>query len=502
MLERVRARRERWDIVVVGGGATGAGVAVDAASRGYSVALLEQSDFGKGTSSRSTKLVHGGVRYLARGNISLVMEALEERDLLRTNAPHLVSDLPLVVPAYAWWERPYYGAGLKAYDLLAGLSPFRRSKLLSRSATLQRIPTIRAEGLRGGVEYHDGQFDDARLLINLIQTAVAHGATAVNYARVEGISTGADGRIDGVVARDLESGVPLSLSARVVVNATGAFVDGIRRMTRPDAEPIIAPSQGIHLVFDGSFLPGGTAILVPRTPDGRVLFAIPWLGHTLIGTTDTPVAEALLEPTPLDEEIDFVLATAGHYLRTPPGRSDVLSAFAGIRPLLRGDNTKTTAALSRDHTLRVNRAGLITTTGGKWTTYRNMAQETVDLAASTGGLPRRRCVTKTLRIAGADDGENVQRLMRDTTSLAEPLHDALPWTAAHVVWAARHEMARTVEDVLARRCRALFLNARAAVAMAPRAAALLAQELGRDEAWQRREVESFAALARNYMVAD
>jgi glycerol-3-phosphate dehydrogenase len=287
MLERLRSRREPYDIVVVGGGATGAGVAVDAASRGYAVALLEQNDFGKGTSSRSTKLVHGGVRYLARGNISLVMEALEERDLLRTNEPHLVSDLPLVVPAYAWWERPYYGAGLKFYDLLAGLSPFKRSKLLSRSATLQRLPTIRAEGLRGGVEYHDGQFDDARLLINLIQTAVAYGATAVNYARVEGITTGADGRIDGVVARDVESDLPLTLGARVVVNATGAFVDGIRRMSRPDAEPIIAPSQGIHLVFDRSFLPGGTAILVPRTPDGRVLFAVPWMDHTLIGTTDT-----------------------------------------------------------------------------------------------------------------------------------------------------------------------------------------------------------------------
>ena len=499
-LAHVQARREPWDMAIIGGGATGAGVAVDAASRGYSVVLIEQSDFGKGTSSRSTKLVHGGVRYLARGNISLVMDALDERDLLLRNAPHLVRDLPLIVPAYAWWERPYYGSGLKIYDLLAGLSPFGRSRLLSRSATLARVPTIRAEGLRGAVEYHDGQFDDARLLVNLIQTAVAQGAAALNYLRAEALMTGTSGRIDGVAARDVESGEELSIPARIVVNATGAFVDNIRRMSRLDAEPIIAPSQGIHLVFDRSFMPGSTAILVPRTPDGRVLFAIPWLDHTLIGTTDTPIDEPSLEPAPLDEEIDFVLATAARYLEKPPQRSDVLSVFAGIRPLVRAGDTKTTAAMSRDHTLRINRAGLVTTTGGKWTTYRRMAEETVNLAVKSAGLPQRKCVTRKLSILGADDAANINALARAEPALGERLHDALPCTGAHVVWGVRHEMARTVEDVLARRCRALFLNAKAAMAMAPRTAALMARELGRDETWQRREVESFAALARNYVV--
>ena len=499
-LARVRTRREPWDIAVIGGGATGAGVALDAASRGYSVVLIEQSDFGKGTSSRSTKLVHGGVRYLARGNISLVMEALDERDLLRKNAPHLVRDLPLIVPAYAWWERPYYGSGLKIYDLLAGLSPFGPSRLLSRSATLERVPTIRADGLRGAVEYHDGQFDDARLLINLIQTAVAQGATAVNYVQAEGLTTAPSGRIDAVVARDVESGDQFSIPARIVVNATGAFVDGIRRMGRRDAEPIIAPSQGIHLVFDRSFIPGDTAILVPRTPDGRVLFVIPWLDHTLIGTTDTAIAEPSLEPAPLEDEIDFVLATAARYLQRSPQRRDVLSVFAGIRPLVRAGDTKATAAMSRDHTLRISRAGLITTTGGKWTTYRRMAEETVNLAVKSAGLPHRKCVTRKLPIAGADDAAQVDALARSDSSLAERLHDALPYIGAHVVWAVRQEMARTVEDVLARRCRALFLNAKAAVAMAPRAAALMAKELGKDETWQRREVERFASLARNYLV--
>lgn len=500
MLARLTTRHEPWDFAIIGGGATGAGIAVDAASRGYAVLLLEQSDFGKGTSSRSTKLVHGGVRYLAQGNISLVMEALKERSILRANAPHLVTDLPLIVPAYARWERPYYGAGLKMYDLLAGRSTFGQSRLLSRGATLDRLPTLREKGLRGGIEYHDGQFDDARLLINLVQTAAGHGGTVLNYMHVEGVTTGIDGKVDGVVARDVESGSEHRVGARVVVNATGAFVDGVRRMAAPDAETLIAPSQGIHLVADRSFLPGDTAIMVPRVGDGRVMFAIPWQGHTLLGTTDTPVREAVLEPAALEHEIDFVLATAGRYLRTAPARADVLSVFAGIRPLVRKGGTQVTAALARDHTLQTDPSGLVTTTGGKWTTYRRMAEEAVDHAAAAAGLPSRRCVTGTLRIRGADDAAHIRELAREATGLAERLHASLPATAADVVWAARHEMARTVEDVLARRCRALFLNAGVARDMAPGVAALLARELGRDDEWQRREVESFAALSKQYLV--
>jgi len=368
MLSRVLSEREPWDMVIVGGGATGVGVALDAAARGYDVLLLEQADFGKGTSSRSTKLVHGGVRYLEQGNISLVMEALKERGLLRQNAPHLVSDLAFVVPNYEWWEAPFYGVGLKVYNLLAGRYGFGGSEILSREETLERLPTIKTEGLRGGVVYYDGQFDDARLLINMVATAAEQGAALLNYAPVTAFTRDAEGFVDGVVARDLESGQELRAGAKVVINAAGPFCDAVRRLAQPDATPLIAPSQGIHLVFDGSFLPAGAAIMVPHTSDGRVMFAIPWHGHTMVGTTDTPIEEASLEPLPLEEEIEFVLETAGRYLRKPITRADVLSVFVGVRPLVRSGDTRNSSALSRDHTIHIDASGLLTITGGKWTT--------------------------------------------------------------------------------------------------------------------------------------
>jgi len=513
MLARFEAQRGPWDFIVVGGGATGAGVAVDAASRGYSVLLLERSDFGKGTSSRSTKLVHGGVRYLEQGNISLVMEALEERGILRQNAPHLVSNLPFIVPNYDWWEMPFYGLGLKLYNLLAGKYGFGESSILSRDETLRRLPTIRTDGLRGGVVYYDGQFDDSRLLVNLLQTAAAHGATLINYAEVTGLTIASDGTIDGVIARDQESGAELSARAQVVVNAGGPFADGVRRLADPAIAPLIAPSQGIHLVFDRSFLPGDSAIMVPHTKDGRVMFAIPWHAHTLVGTTDTPIAEPLSEPRALDSEVEFILETASLYLHKPPTRDDVLSVFAGIRPLVRTGNSRLTSALSRDHSVHIDPTGLLTTAGGKWTTYRHMAEDTVNRAAELGGLAARPCVTKTLRIHGfreggaetdalsvyGTDATAIREIARTDASLATPLDAELPYVGAQVVWAAREEMARTLEDVLARRCRALFLNARAALRMAPATAALLARELGRDAAWERTQIELFKTVAAGYI---
>jgi len=514
MIARARAHREPWDMVIVGGGATGVGIAVDAASRGYDVLLLEQHDFGKGTSSRSTKLVHGGVRYLEQGNIALVMEALKERGLLRQNAPHLVSNLAFVVPNYDWWEAPFYGLGLKIYNALAGKYGFGSSEILTREETLARLPTIKTDGLRGGVVYYDGQFDDTRLLINLVATAAAQGATLVNYARVVALTKGGDGFIDGVVAEDQESGQQWNVAARVVVNATGAFSDSVRRMGERDAPPLMAPSQGIHLVFDQSFLPTASAIMVPHTSDGRVMFAIPWHGHTLVGTTDTPIEHPTLEPRPLAEEIEFILETAAQYLVKPPTRGDVLSVFVGIRPLVKSGDGKLTAALSRDHTIHFDASGLLTTTGGKWTTYRNMAEHTVDQAADFARLAERPCVTRTLNIHGfhsnaerfgalsvyGADAAAIQELMRDSPGLAAPLHPNLPYTGAEVVWAARHEMARTVEDVLARRTRALFLNARAADAMAPAVARLMAGELGWDAARQSAEAASFSKLTKTYQL--
>lgn len=515
MLGRLGQRHAPWDMVVVGGGATGVGIAVDAASRGYDVLLLEQHDFGKGTSSRSTKLVHGGVRYLEQGNISLVMEALKERGILRQNAPHLISDLAFVVPNYDWWEAPFYGLGLKVYNLLAGKYGFGDSQILSREETLARLPTIKTEGLRGGVVYYDGQFDDSRLLINLAQTAAEQGAALLNYTQVIGVTREPDGFLDGVVAIDRETGREIRVATKVVINATGPFADAVRRLSDPSAAPLIAPSQGVHLVFDRSFLPGQSAIMVPHTRDGRVMFAIPWHGHTLVGTTDTPVAEPALEPRALDEEITFILETAGRYLHRAPVRADVLSVFAGIRPLVRAGGEVSTAALSRDHTIHIDPSGLLTIAGGKWTTYRHMAEDVVNQAAMLARLPEKSCVTRALNIHGfhphaekfgalgvyGSDAPAIQDLMRARPPLAERLHPALPYCRAEVVWATRVEMARSVEDVLARRCRALFLNAAAAIDMAAEVAALMAAELGLGEDWQRREVAAFTELASQYRLS-
>ena len=507
MYRRLQAHSGPWDMIVIGGGATGVGVAVDAASRGYETLLLEQSDFGKGTSSRSTKLVHGGVRYLEQGNISLVMEALKERGLLLKNAPHLVRDLGFVVPNYEWWEAPFYGLGLKLYNLLAGKYGFGTSRILSRQETLDRLPSLKPEGLRGGVIYFDGQFDDARLLIHLVFTAWEQGATLLNYAAVTGLQADPQGFVNGVTARDAETCDEFAAEARVVINATGAFSDEIRRMAGGEVKAMIAPSQGIHLVFDRSFLPGDNAIMVPHTSDGRVMFAIPWHGHTLVGTTDTPVPQAVLEPVATENEIDFILNTASLYLAKKPTRADVLSVFAGIRPLVRSQDIGNTAALSRDHTIHIDQSGLMTISGGKWTTYRRMAEDCVNQAATLAQLADRACVTQQLLIHGAEvmektghlrfygsDAAGVRELQQDAR-----LHPDLPYTEAEVIWGARHELARTVEDILARRTRALFLNSRAAGDMAPRVAALLAAELGRDQRWIDDQVAAFQQTCRAYL---
>src|SRR6202142_1452769 len=411
MYRRLEAHAGPWDMVVVGGGATGVGVAIDAASRGYDVLLLEQSDFGKGTSSRSTKLAHGGVRYLEQGNIGLGMEALKERGLPLQNAPHLVHDLRFVVPNYDWWETPFYGLGLKLYQLLAGKYGFGTSRILSKEETLAHLPTLKTEGLRGGAVYYDGQFDDARLLIHMVATAFEQGATLLNYVEVTGLTKDAQGFVDGVSARDVETGGEFRATAKVVVNATGAFSDLLRLKAEPNAKKIIAPSQGIHLVFDLSFLQGDSAVMVPHTADGRVLFAIPWHGHTLVGTTDTPIASATPEPVAMEQEIEFILATAGQYLTKAPTRNDVLSVFAGIRPLVRAAPMANTAALSRDHVIHIDRSRLLTICGGKWTTYRHMAEDCINQAATFAQLPERPCVTEQLRIHGfAEAGKELGAL--------------------------------------------------------------------------------------------
>jgi glycerol-3-phosphate dehydrogenase len=515
MLDRIKARTTAWDIVVVGGGATGVGVAVDAASRGFAVLLLERMDFGSATSSRSTKLVHGGVRYLEQGNISLVMEALKERGLLRQNAPHLVHDLGFVVPNYSWWEAPFYGIGMKVYDLLAGKFGFGKSRLLSREETLEQLPTIQTNGLRGGVIYYDGQFDDTRLLIQLAETAADHGAVLVNYCPVVEITRGADGFADGVVAVDRESGEKMKIAAHVVVNAAGIFADDVRRLAEPEVAGMVAPSQGIHLVFAREFLRGNTAIMVPHTSDGRVLFAIPWHEHTVVGTTDTPIEEPSYNPLPLEEEIQFILDTASQYLSRPPTRADVLSVYVGIRPLVKASHATTkTSSLSRDHTIHIDNSGLLTIVGGKWTTYRHMAEDCVDHAITLGELADVPSKTHDLRIHGykqdvdslnslgvyGTDADAILAMAAADARLGERLHPALPYVAAEVIWAVREEMARTVDDVLSRRTRALFLNAKAAIEMAPAVAKIMAHQLDYGQDWIDEQLRQFRALASKYLL--
>ena len=513
ILRRVRRNPGPRDVIVVGGGATGVGVALDAASRGHDVVLLEQSDFGKGTSSRSTKLIHGGVRYLQQGNIPLVMEALKERGILRGNAPHLVHDLPFVVPNYKWWEAPFYGIGMRVYDVLAGKYGFGQSRNLSLEETLECIPNIQTEGLKGGVVYHDGQFDDARLLIALARTAHDQGADLLNYAEVTGLLKGGDGFLTGVEVIDHESRDSFELHGRVVVNATGTFTDGVRTMDDPAARPIIQPSQGVHLVLDRSFLAGDAAIMVPQTDDGRVLFAIPWLDRVLVGTTDTPVDDPSLEPRALEDEVTFLLEHARRYMEKDPEREDILSIFAGLRPLVAAEDTGDTSEISREHAVRVSGSGLLTIAGGKWTTYRKMAEDTVDLAQTLGDLETRACVTGELNIQGfhrhadrygrlapyGSDAPDVQACMDEKGGWDEPLHPRLELTRGEVAWFARTEMARTVDDVLARRSRALLLDARAAMDAAATVAGILADELDRDAGWAEEQVRSFLEMADGYV---
>ena len=514
-LEQIRSASEPYDIIVVGGGATGLGTAVDAASRGHRTLLLEQADFAKGTSSRSTKLVHGGVRYLQQGNISLVLEALRERGLLYRNAPHLVHNMAFVIPNYRWWEGLFYGIGMKVYDGLAGRLGLSPSRWLDKKETLERIPTVETDGLTGAVVYHDGQFDDARLAVNLAQTAVECGATVVNYMKCVGLIK-EEGYVRGVLAEDRETGEQLEIRGKAVVNATGIFVDELRRQDDSGSQGIISVSQGIHLVLPKSFLPGDAAIMVPKTADGRVLFCVPWHDRVIVGTTDTPVTGKTLEPRALAEERDFVLEHAAKYLAKDPSPSDVLSVFAGLRPLVKSGDSANTAALSRDHTILVAQSGLITVTGGKWTTYRKMGEDVVDQAEMIAGVEEKDCVTKTLQIKGWTNAEiternlalygseaaEIRKILREDASTSALLHPELPYQEAEVVYHARKEMARTVDDVLARRTRALLLHARAAAEVAPRVAQILAQELGRDEAWIESQVADFRGLARGYDFLD
>ena len=511
-LKKVHAKKKQWDVLIIGGGASGLGAAVDAASRGYRTLLLEKNDFAKGTSSRSTKLVHGGVRYLQNGDISLVIEALKERGIMRKNAPHLVQDLSFVIPSYDWWNSPFYGIGLKVYDMMAGNLGLGPSTLLDREETIELIPNVKKKGLRGGVIYHDGQFDDARMAISLAQTAENHGASLLNYFGVKALLK-ENNMVAGVLAKDELSGEEIEISAKVVINATGVFSDEILQMDQPGSRKLIVPSQGVHIVLDQSFLNGPHAIMVPHTTDGRVLFAVPWNNYVVVGTTDTLIEAPSEEPVALEQEIEFILENAGAYMTKQPKRADVKSVFSGLRPLAAPeDNGSATKEISRHHKVTVSTSGLVSILGGKWTTYRKMSEDLINTAQSVGGLPERACITQSLPIHGYDYnsdwanplhvyGTDIEKILtideKGNNSLSELVH----LTKNQILWAVREEMAMTVEDVLARRTRTLFLNAEEARNLAIQVAEIMAEEMQASKAWIDEQVKNFISLTKNYQIS-
>lgn len=498
MLEQLEKTAE-WDLVIIGGGATGLGSAVDAASRGLKTLLIERVDFAKGTSSRSTKLVHGGVRYLAQGNIKLVKEALRERGFLLKNASHLSTEQAFIIPVYTWFDKLFYGIGLRVYDLLAGKLSVGPTKILSAKKTAEVLPSVKSTFLKGGILYHDGQFDDSRLAIDLAYTATAYDATVLNYVSLIGFEKEAK-KIVGIFCKDAISGKEYTIKAKSFINATGVFTDKIMQLDEADREPMVSPSQGIHLVVNNSFFASSHAMMVPKTADGRVFFAVPWHNEVVLGTTDTAIDTISDEPKPLDQEIDFIIEHFNKYNTVSIERKDVQSVFVGLRPLVKSGATKSTALLSRDHTIIVAPSGLVTITGGKWTTYRKMAEDAVNNAIFISKQPKRDSVTRSLKIGNPEKRWNmIQAIMAEDAHYAKKLHPNYPYTIAEVIFAIRHEMAETVEDILARRTRLLFLNARVAKELAGFVASLLAKELGRDEEWEREQMDFFCKLAMQYI---
>ncbi len=514
MINALELSGYEYDLIVIGGGASGLGAALEAQSRGYRTILLEQDDFAKGTSSRSTKLVHGGVRYLAQGNISLVMEALKERGRLKKNAPHLVKDQAFVIPCYNWWCVPFYTIGLTMYDMMAGRLGIGRSVPLSARGARKALPALITRKLRGGVRYFDCQFDDARLAVNLAQSVADKGGIVINHMKVCGLNMDGD-KITGVTAEDRESGKEYNIRAAAVINATGVFVDDILKMENPEARDVVKPSQGIHLVLDPEFLKGEEALMIPKTSDGRVLFVVPWHNRVVVGTTDVEKPHAELEPLAEDVEVEYILETARLYMEQAPSRSDVLAVFAGLRPLAApAADGKKTKEISRGHKILISKGGLITLTGGKWTTYRKMAEDVVDSAAKQAELPVRESLTPYLKIHGYKEGvdhsdplywygsdrEHIDKLIAEDPVLGTVVSERVQLIKAQVVLAVRQEMARTLEDCLSRRIRALQLDARECIRIAPEVAVLMAAEMGKDKAWVSSQVESFTQLANMHLL--
>ena len=502
----------QWDVVVIGGGATGLGIAVDAAQRGFKVLLLEKNDFAKGTSSRSTKLVHGGVRYLAQGNLKLVIEALRERGFMLANAPHLTHVQEFIIPVYSFFDKIFYAAGLLIYDLLAGKLSLSRTKILGRKTVAKRIPSIQQKKLKGGIVYADGQFDDARFAIALALTASELGGTVVNYANVVGLKKN-KGKITGVSFVDEIENKRFDVLAKSVINATGVFVDGILDLDDEASPAAVMPSQGVHLVIDKKFFPTSDALMIPKTKDGRVLFAVPWHDAIVLGTTDTPLSMISDEPIALEEEVNFILEHFNQYNQVKITRGDIKSIYAGLRPLVKTSNNKSTALASRDHTIIVSKSNLITITGGKWTTYRKMAKDALNNAVFVAKLPLIKCSTRNLRLHGylpnvaygqtlsqyGSDASKILEIMEKQKSMSERIHPDHPFTRAELEWCVTNEMAMQVEDILARRSRMLFVDAHAAIASSEKTARMMASLLHRDEQWVQHQIVAFQEMAKGYL---
>jgi len=514
-IQKLSNSEKLWDIVVIGGGATGLGCAVDAATRGYSVVLFEKDDFAKSTSSRSTKMVHGGVRYLQKGDVELVLEALHERGRMKNNAPHLVKDQAFVVSNYSWWENFFYFCGLTFYDILSYGFGYGFSRFIRKKTVLKYLPTSREKGLKGGIVYHDGQFDDSRMAINLAQTCIENGGAVMNYTQVDSIIHNSAGKASGVTVTDRLTGDKYTVKTKAVINAAGIFVDDVMQMDEPNMPSMVKPSQGTHLVLDKKFLQSDYAIMIPRTSDGRVLFAVPWHNRVVVGTTDILRDKPESEPVPLDEEIDFILHTAGLYMNPAPTRADIVSVFAGQRPLAAPKQEgKSTKEISRSHKIIVSDNNLVTITGGKWTSYRRMAEDTINRVISLGMVDERKCVTKTFHIHGyhknpdltdhkyiyGSDEPLIDELITKDPTLGEKISPKFDYAMAEVLWAVQEEMAQTVEDVLARRVRLLFIDAREAIASAPKVAAFMAKTMGKDETWVKEQIDAFNAVASHYYI--
>lgn len=513
MLERLKNEKTRFDFIIIGGGATGIGIALEASARGYSVILFEKSDFAKSTSSKSTKLVHGGVRYLAQGDVALVREACIERGLLLRNAPHLVKNQSFIIPAYGWYDEFLYTAGLKVYDLMAGRYSLGRSRRISKKETTRRIPGISEKGLTAGILYHDGQFDDSRMAISVLQTAVEKDAVVLNYMQVISLKKDNTGKLAGVCVKDELTGEELNVEGKIIINATGVFADEVLQMDVPEARKTIRPSQGVHIVLDNSFLEGDDALMIPKTDDGRVLFAVPWHGRVVVGTTDTPVEKASLEPVALEEEISFILSTAGKYLKKPVSKKDVLSVFAGLRPLAapQGDGKKT-KEISRSHKIIVSRSGLMTMVGGKWTTFRKMAEDMINKAEKINGWKKTLTKTRHLKIHGykenvdlkdplyvyGSDRDAIMDLAGRQPGLHEVISEELGIIKAQIVWAVKEEMAVNIEDFLSRRTRCQLLNARESLRIAPIVAQIMAAEMVKDNKWIKEQLTLYELVTRNY----